>query len=217
MIRLSGKNYQKKTEQVHKVILGSVNNPHRTLCSASCPDPKHAPLGWIYSQLREARSRLGRVGTCRVRMWASSRGSSCSSFPLTSRARRLRRPLTLPGSSLSLFPTATQKPIKTMEPSQTRSQQAHLLQHQSITTQTAHVHRSHRDSKDVTAHQGQFGIQISFSAEVTAAGWICAFYQENICTMECSSLGPRPREGRKGTECEIAHPGLRAADRQAMT
>lgn len=100
-------------------------------------------LGWIYAQLREAgwKGMEPGLGTCRVRTWASTRGSSCSTFPLTSRARRLRRPLTLPGSSLSLFPAETEKPLKTMEPSQNRSQQAHLLQHQSTTTTTAPFHR----------------------------------------------------------------------------
>lgn len=136
MVKIIRKDQSRHT----KVILDSVNSPVTIPCSTSFPDPKHSPHG--LDLFPAEGSRLGRAGpragTCKVWMWASPRGSSCSTFPLTSRARRLRRPLTLPGSSLSLFPAGTEKPVRTMEPSQNSSQQAHLLQLQSITTHRTH-------------------------------------------------------------------------------
>lgn len=59
MNRLSGKNDQKKPEQVHKIILDSVNNPVTTLCSASCPDPKHAPRGLDLFPAEGSRNQAG--------------------------------------------------------------------------------------------------------------------------------------------------------------
>lgn len=156
------------------------------------------------------------LGTCRVRTWASTRGSSCSTFPLTSRARRLRRPLTLPGSSLSLFPAETEKPLKTMEPSQNRSQQAHLLQHQSTTTTTAHFHRDGavpghtRTQRMSLPTKGNLGSKSpSQLRSLLQAGSVLS-YEESICTMESSPLWCKvPGMGGRGLS-GTAHPGLRA-------
>jgi len=59
-------------------------------------------------------------------------------------------------------------------------------------------------------------VEMTFSAEVTAAGWICALYRENIITWSLLPSGVSTRDGRKG-ECGTEHLGVRGQVLQTDT